>query len=58
LAYELDKERYVLVEPAELKKMQPASSSVAEIVQFVRIDEVVELHSIASASSFTSSTHR
>jgi DNA end-binding protein Ku len=40
LAYELDKEQYVLVEPAELKKMQPASSSVAEIVQFVRIDEV------------------
>lgn|SRR5215472_3135844 len=40
LGYELDKEKYVLVEPAELKKMQPASSSVAEIVQFVEIDEV------------------
>lgn len=40
LGYELDKEKYVLVEPSELKKIQPQSSSVAELVQFVKINEV------------------
>ena len=32
LGYELDKEYYVLVEPAELKRIQPPSSSVAKII--------------------------
>jgi DNA end-binding protein Ku len=40
LGYELDKEHYVVLEPGELKKIQPPSSSVAEIIQFVKISEV------------------
>jgi DNA end-binding protein Ku len=40
LAYELDKRKCVLVERAELKKIQPWSSSTAEIIQFVKISEI------------------
>ncbi|HYK38600.1 MAG TPA: Ku protein, partial [Candidatus Eremiobacteraceae bacterium] len=40
LGYELDKEHYVLVERAELKRIQPPSSSVAEIIQFVKMNEM------------------
>jgi len=40
LGYETDKDEYVLVEPSELKTIQPVSSSVADIVQFVRLEEV------------------
>jgi len=40
LGYETDKDDYVLVEPSELKKIQPTSSSVADIMQFVRLKEV------------------
>lgn len=48
LGYEVDKEHYVLVEPGELKKIQPRSSSVAEIIQFVRISEVDPIYFEAS----------
>jgi DNA end-binding protein Ku len=40
LGYETDKDKYVLVEPAELKKIQPRSSSVMEILQFVKLADV------------------
>ncbi|HTZ46454.1 MAG TPA: Ku protein [Verrucomicrobiae bacterium] len=40
LGYETDKDTYVLVEPAELKKIQPKSSKVMEILQFAKLDEV------------------
>src|SRR5215475_3730502 len=40
LGYETGKNESVVVEPSELKKIQPASSSAAEIIQFVRIKEV------------------
>ena len=40
LGYETDKDKYVLVEPAELKKIQPKSSKVMEILQFVKLTDV------------------
>jgi DNA end-binding protein Ku len=40
MGYEVDKDKYVLVEPAELKKTQAASSKVLEITQFVKLAEV------------------
>jgi DNA end-binding protein Ku len=40
LGYETDKNKFVLVEPAELKRMQPKSSKVMEILQFAKSDEV------------------
>jgi DNA end-binding protein Ku len=40
LGYEVDKDKFVLAEPAELKKMQPKSSKVMEILQFTKLDEV------------------
>jgi DNA end-binding protein Ku len=40
LGYEVDKDKYVLVEPDELKALQPASSTAMEILQFVKLDEV------------------
>jgi DNA end-binding protein Ku len=42
MGYEVEKEKdkYVLVEPDELKRLQPVSSSSMEIVQFVKLDEV------------------
>jgi DNA end-binding protein Ku len=40
MGYEVDKDKYILVEPEELKRLQPASSSAMEIVQFVKLDEV------------------
>jgi DNA end-binding protein Ku len=40
LGYETDKDTYVLVEPSELKKVQPKSSKVMEIIQFVELTEV------------------
>ena len=40
LGYEVEKDKYVLIEPAELKKLQPASSRVMEIMQFVKLSEV------------------
>ncbi len=40
LGYETDKDKYVLVEPAELKKIQPKSSKAMEILQFVKFSDV------------------
>jgi DNA end-binding protein Ku len=40
LGYEVDKDKYVLVEPSELKNLQPRSSTAMEIIQFVKLSEV------------------
>jgi len=40
LGYETDKDKYVLVEPDELKKIQPKSSRVMEILQFAKLADV------------------
>jgi DNA end-binding protein Ku len=40
MGYEVEKDKYVLIEPAELKKTLPPSSKVMEILQFVKLDEV------------------
>jgi DNA end-binding protein Ku len=40
MGYEIDKDKYVLVEPSELKSLQPPSSTAMEIVQFVKLSEV------------------
>ena len=40
MGYEVEKDKYVLVEPAELKKILAASSKVMEIMQFVKLAEV------------------
>src|ERR1700733_6963336 len=40
LGFEVEKDKYILGEPEELKRLQPASSSSMEIVQFVKLDEV------------------
>lgn len=40
MGYEIDEDKYVLVEPEELKKVQPPSSSAMEILQFVKLDDV------------------
>jgi DNA end-binding protein Ku len=40
LGYETDNDKYVRVEPAELKKIQPKSSRKMEILQFVKLANV------------------
>ena len=40
LGYEVEKDKYVLVEPSELKELQPPSSTAMEILQFVKLAEV------------------
>src|SRR5580704_17718355 len=40
LGYEIEKDRYVTVDPAELKELQPHSSTAMEILQFVKLSEV------------------
>jgi len=40
LGFQTDKDTYVLVEPSELKKIEPKSSKVMEILQFVKLSEV------------------
>ncbi len=40
LGYETDKDQYVLVEPVELKRIQPKSSREMEILQFVKLTDV------------------
>ena len=40
MGYEVEKDKYVLIEPTELKKTLPASSKVMEIMQFVKFAEV------------------
>jgi len=40
LGYEVAEDRYVLVEPEELKALQPKSSTSMEILQFVKLAEI------------------
>jgi DNA end-binding protein Ku len=40
MGYEVDKDKYILVDPAELKKLEPSSSTAMEIIQFVKLSEV------------------
>lgn len=40
LGYETDKDKYVLIDPSELKRLQPPSSTAMEIIQFVKLAEV------------------
>ena len=40
MGYEVEKDKYILVDQPELKKLQPASSTTMQIVQFVRLAEV------------------
>src|SRR3984957_18270495 len=40
MGYEIDKDKHALVEPAELKKLEPQSSTAMEIIQFVKLSEV------------------
>ena len=40
MGYEVEKDKYILVEPEELKKLEPRSSTAMEIVQFVKLSEV------------------
>ena len=46
--YEYEKDQYVLVEPDELKKIQPASARTMEILEFVPLSEVDPLYYDAS----------
>jgi DNA end-binding protein Ku len=40
MGYEIEKDKYVLVDADELKKLQPRSSTAMEILQFVKLSEV------------------
>jgi DNA end-binding protein Ku len=40
MGYEVEKDKFIVVDPAELKKLQPASSTTMEIVQFVKLADV------------------
>jgi DNA end-binding protein Ku len=40
MGYEVDDDKYVLVDPAELKKLQPTSSKAMDILQFVKLNDV------------------
>jgi DNA end-binding protein Ku len=40
MGYEVDEDKIVIVDREELKKLQPASSSSMEILQFVKLDDV------------------
>jgi len=40
MGYEIKKDKYVLVEPSELKELQPRSSTTMEIIQFVKLSEI------------------
>lgn len=40
MGYEVEKDKYVLIEPSELKKIKAASSKVMDILQFVELSEV------------------
>jgi DNA end-binding protein Ku len=40
MGYEIEKDKYVLVDSDELKKLQPRSSTAMEILQFVKLSEV------------------
>jgi DNA end-binding protein Ku len=40
LGYEVEKDKYILVDPSELKRLLPRSSTAMEIIQFVKLGEV------------------
>src|SRR5580700_1955175 len=40
MGYEVDKDKYILIDPSELKELQPRSSTAMEIIQFVKLTEV------------------
>jgi DNA end-binding protein Ku len=44
MGFEFEKDQHVLVEPEELKKLQPTSSKAMDIVQFVKLSEVDPLY--------------
>lgn len=44
MGYQVDKDKYVLVEPQELKKLEPRSSKAMEILQLVNLSEVDPLY--------------
>jgi len=44
MGYEIEKDKYVLVDPEELKKVKPRSSTAMEIIQFVKLSEVDPLY--------------
>jgi DNA end-binding protein Ku len=44
MGYEIEKDKYILVDPEELKKLQPRSSAAMEIIQFVKLSEVDALY--------------
>src|SRR5258708_3140798 len=46
--YEIDKDRWVVVEDEEIKKIAPRSTDTMEIMQFVKISEVDPLYYDAS----------
>jgi DNA end-binding protein Ku len=48
MGYEIEKDKYVLVEPDELQQLQPRSSTAMEILQFVRLHEVDPIYFDAS----------
>lgn len=48
MGYEIEKDKYILVEPEELKKLEPRSSTVMEVIQFVKSGEVDPVYFDAS----------
>jgi DNA end-binding protein Ku len=40
MGYEVEKDKFIFVDQAELKRLQPASSTTMEIIQFVKLAEV------------------
>lgn len=40
MGFEIEKDKYILVDPSELKELQPRSSTAMEIIQFVKLTEV------------------
>src|SRR5579862_2465425 len=44
MGYEVEKDKYILVGQAELKKLQPRSSTALEILQFVKLAEIDPLY--------------
>jgi len=51
MGYEISKDEFTLVGPDELKKMQPPSSTVMEILQFVKLEEVDPIYFETSYSA-------
>ncbi len=44
MGFEFEKDQYILVDPPELKRLQPRSSTTMEILQFVKLSEVDPLY--------------